>query len=138
MAEAVFQNMVDNAGLSSEIVVDSVGTSSYHVGERAAYETRQVLAAHGIESKSRSRQINAGDISGDKTYVIVMDSANMRDVQRRFNDPPRLKRLLQYADNDWGSDVPDPYYEGNFDAVYIMIEDACRGLLRAIRQAEGF
>lgn len=137
MAEAVFQKMVDEAGLSSQIAVDSVGTSSYHVGERAALGTRRVLAAHGIESKSRSRQISPADMADDNTYVIAMDAANMGDVRRRFGDHPRMALLLNYAENDWGSDVPDPYYEGNFELVYSMIEDACRGLLRTIRESEG-
>ncbi len=137
MAEAIFQKMVHDAGLSSKIAVDSVGTSSYHVGERAASGTRRVLAAHGIESKSRSRQISVADLADDITYVIAMDSANLRDIRRRFGDQPRLERLLNYADSDWGLDVPDPYYEGNFEVVYSMVEDACRGLLRTIRQAEG-
>lgn len=137
MAEAIFQKMVDDAGLSDQISVDSVGTSSYHVGERAASGTRHVLAVHGIDSKSRSRQITASDIAGDRTYVIAMDATNLRDIRYRFGDQPRLERLLSYADHDWGYDVPDPYYEGNFEAVYNMVNDGCHGLLRAIREAEG-
>ena len=44
MAEAVFQKMVDDAGLSSLIEVDSAGTGSWHVGESAHPGTRRVLA----------------------------------------------------------------------------------------------
>ena len=136
MAEAVFQKMVKNAGLSTDIAVDSAGTSSYHVGERAAVGTRQVLAANGIESKSRSRQISATDMADKKTYVIAMDAANMSDLRHRFGDHSRMERLLTYAENSPVQDVPDPYYEGNFEAVYQLIEDGCRGLLQAIREAE--
>jgi protein-tyrosine phosphatase len=46
MAEAVFQKMVDEAGLSREIEVDSAGTGSWHVGEKAHRGTRRVLAQH--------------------------------------------------------------------------------------------
>jgi protein-tyrosine phosphatase len=137
MAEAVFQNMVDNAGLSAQIAVDSVGTSSYHVGENAAAGTQRVLASHGLESKSRSRQISPADVADEKTYIIAMDSANIRDLRDRFGDHPRMERLLSYAENSRNYDVPDPYYEGNFEAVYRMVEDGCRGLLKVVREAEG-
>jgi protein-tyrosine phosphatase len=33
--------------------------------------------------------------------------------------------------------VPDPYYTGNFDYVYQLVTDGCRGLLAAVRQEEG-
>ena len=35
MAEAVFQDMVNQAGLSGEIMVDSAGTGRSHVGQAA-------------------------------------------------------------------------------------------------------
>jgi len=137
MAETVFQNMVDNAGLSAEIAVDSAGTSSYHVGERAAAGTRNVLVYHGMENKGRSRQIMATDMADEKTYIIAMDAANIRDLRYRFGDHPRMSRLLTYTEQSRDYDVPDPYYEGNFEAVYHLVEDGCRGLLAAIREIEG-
>jgi protein-tyrosine-phosphatase len=33
-------------------------------------------------------------------------------------------------------DVPDPYYEKNFDQVYDLIDDATTGLLQHIREKE--
>lgn len=136
MAETVFQNMVDDAGLTDEILVDSAGTSSYHVGERAASGTRRVLAKHGLQNKGRSRQVNAADMADDTTYIIAMDSANLRDLRYRFGEHAHLERLLTYAEQNQVTDVPDPYYEGNFEAVYQLVEDGCRGLLAAIREAE--
>ena len=32
-------------------------------------------------------------------------------------------------------DVPDPYYTGNFDEVYALVEEGCKNLLAKIRQA---
>ncbi|MGF1671971.1 MAG: low molecular weight phosphotyrosine protein phosphatase, partial [Balneolaceae bacterium] len=48
MAEGVFQHMVDKAGLADKIVVDSAGTGSWHVGQKAHVGTRRELARHGI------------------------------------------------------------------------------------------
>lgn len=136
MAETVFQNMVDDAGLTDEILVDSAGTSSYHIGERAASGTRRVLAKHGLQNNGRSRQVNAADMADDTTYVIAMDSTNLRDLRYRFGEHAHLERLLTYAEQNQVYDVPDPYYEGNFEVVYQLVENGCRGLLAAIRGAE--
>lgn len=137
MAETVFQNMVDDAGLSAQIMVASAGTSSYHVGERTASGTRRVLANHGLANNGRSRQVKAADMADEKSYIIALDSANMRDLRHRFGDHPRLERLMSYAEHSQVLDVPDPYYEGNFEAVYQMVEDGCRGLLAVICETEG-
>jgi protein-tyrosine phosphatase len=69
-------------------------------------------------------------------YVIVMDQSNLEDLRRRFGDHPRLYRLLDFARNGTERDVPDPYYTGNFDYVYNLVEDGCRGLLAHIREEE--
>lgn len=137
MAEAVFQRMVDNAGLSGAIQVDSAGTSSYHVGERAHPGTRRVLAHHGIEYDGRARQLKADDVSNGTTYLVAMDAANVEELQLRFGDQPRVYRLLDFATNTPVHDVPDPYYSDNFDYVYRLVDNGCRGLLATIRSNEG-
>ncbi|RMG93194.1 MAG: low molecular weight phosphotyrosine protein phosphatase [Chloroflexi bacterium] len=137
MAEAVFQHMVDEAGLSEQITVDSAGTGSWHVGEKAHPGTRRVLAAHGITYNGRARQVTAADMADDHTYIIAMDQSNLNDLQRTWGDHPRLYRLLDFASQAEVRDVPDPYYTGNFEYVYQLVEDGCRGLLAHIIQAEG-
>lgn len=137
MAEAVFQNLVDDAGLAAAIEVDSAGTSSYHVGENAHPGTRRVLSHHGIQYDGRARQIRPEDRNNGTTYFIAMDSENLDELQRRFGDVPHLYRLLDFATHANVHDVPDPYYSDNFDYVYRLVDDGCRGLLAAIRQQEG-
>ncbi len=136
MAEGVFQAMVDKTRLSDEISVDSVGTGAYHVGERAHPGTRRILAEHHIPYNGRSRQISAADINIPNTYLIVMDGSNLRNVNRRFGNPPQLFRLLEFATQTNRRDVPDPYYEDNFEIVFQLVEDGCRGLLQQIRQEQ--
>ena len=48
MADGVFQQMINDAGLQDKILVDSAGTGSYHVGEKAHRGTRKELKKHGI------------------------------------------------------------------------------------------
>ncbi|MEZ4517753.1 MAG: low molecular weight protein-tyrosine-phosphatase [Chloroflexota bacterium] len=137
MAEAVFQRMVVDAGLEAEITVDSAGTSSYHVGERAHPGTRRVLARHGIAYEGRARQIRNSDVTGSDTFIVAMDQDNVADLQRTFGEDLQVTRLLEYAQQTDIHDVPDPYYSDNFDLVYRLIEDGCRGLLTHIRLEQG-
>lgn len=137
MAEAVFQRMVDEAGLSARVQVDSAGTSSYHTGEPAHPGTRRVLSRHGINYSGRARQIAAGDVADETTYLVAMDSENLAELRSRFGDVPHLYRLLEFATQTPVHDVPDPYYSDNFDYVYRIVEDGCRGLLATIRRNEG-
>jgi len=135
MAEAVFQQMVEEAGLSGQIEVDSAGTGSWHVGERAHPGTRRILAQHGIQYNGRARQVTAADMAGPDVWIVAMDGENLRDLERRYGRRARTVRLLDYAANTPERDVPDPYYTGNFAYVYQLVSDGCRGLLAAIREA---
>ena len=135
MAEGVFQKMVDNAELSDQISVDSAGTDSWHVGERAHWGTRHVLSQHDIDYNGRARQVRPRDMDPD-TYIIAMDGSNRSDLLRLYGIQPRLYRLLDFASQSDARDVPDPYYTDNFEYVYQLVSDGCRGLLTEIREHE--
>lgn len=135
MAEAVFQKMVDEAGLGEQITVDSAGTGSWHVGEMAHRGTRRVLRQHDIDYAGRARQISDADVDS-QSYIIAMSQSNVDAFRQRFGDHTRLHRLLDFASEADVEDVPDPYYSGNFEYVYRLVEDGCRGLLAYIRDEE--
>lgn len=136
MAEAIFQELVDEAGLTDQIEVESAGTGSWHLGEKAHPGTRQILADHGIDYEGRARRVQADDLADDSRYIIAMDSSNLRDLRTSFGDHPRLYRLLDFASHTTERNVPDPYYSGNFETVYRLVKDGCQGLLKRIRQEE--
>ena len=138
MAEAVFQHLVDEAGLSDEISVDSAGTGSWHIGERAHPGTRRVLAQHGIAHEGRARQIAPEDFS-QFGYILAMDNSNLTDLRRLM--PPdctaTLRRFLDFADGASSQDVPDPYYDGRFEEVYALVRQGAAGLLAHQRREHG-
>ena len=82
--------------------------------------------------------MTAADIQAENSYIIAMDNDNLNELQRRFGRHPRLHRLLDFASQTNEQNVPDPYYTGNFEYVYQLVEDGCRGLLKMIRKQEGF
>ncbi len=138
MAEGVFTRLVADAGLDAHFEIDSAGTGGWHVGEAAHPGTRAVLVDHGIDYRGRARQLGRADVADPETWVVVMDGSNQDEVQNKFGRHPRLFRLLDFAAGyPRVQDVPDPYYTGNFDYVYDLVEDGCRGLLAEIRRVEG-
>jgi protein-tyrosine phosphatase len=128
--------MVDEAGLSDQIEVDSAGTDSYHVGEGAHYGTREVLLKHVVRYNGRARQIAQRDMADTNAYIIAMDQGNVSDLEFRYGQHPHLFRLLDFATKTKERNVPDPYYTGKFDEVYEMVVDGCQGLLAMIRKQE--
>lgn len=137
MAEGIFRQLVADADLSDQILIDSVGTGAYHAGESVHPGTRRVLAQNGIHYSHTARQIQPADITDPDTYVITMDQENFDDLRRRFGDLPRLFRLLDFAPEIPNRDVPDPYYRNNFEQVYKLVEAGCQGLLATIREDNG-
>jgi len=139
MADGVFRHMVKEADLDDTITVESAGTGSWHVGEKAHPGTRKVLAAHHIEYDERARQFTAKDLD-TFDYVLAMDSSNLSNIQRlSLGDATHaeIRKFLSYA-NDADltdvEDVPDPYYTGGFDYVYDLVEKGSRALLEYIRK----
>jgi protein-tyrosine phosphatase len=134
MAEAVFQHMVDEAGLGEAITVDSAGTGSWHVGEQAHSGTRNILRKHGIHYTGRARQITREDFA-QFDYILAMDGSNLADVQRLLpaGSPAVVRRFLDFAEGISERDVPDPYYNSRFEDVYRLVRAGAEGLLRHLR-----
>lgn len=138
MAEAVFRDLVEKAGLANAIEVDSAGTGGWHVGNPPHEGTQKVLKEKGISTEGmRARQIDSAD-SKTFHYIIAMDSDNVADMKKVFhkNDDVFIARLLDFVKNNEVKDVPDPYYTGNFDEVFQLIEEGCQALLAYIRKTE--
>ncbi len=139
MAEAVFAERVEKAGLSDKISVDSAGTGGWHSGETAHPGTLKILHKYDIPYDGRARQLQFADFSRFD-YVLAMDASNLSDIKRLNNAEadgnPTITTFLHYA-NEAGTvnerEVPDPYYDGSFDRVYRLISNGADALLAHIR-----
>jgi len=138
-AEGIFHKLVDDAGLSDRVVVDSAGTHGYHVGEPPDSRAQAAAARRGYDlSRLRARKFQREDFQRFD-LVLAMDRDN-HGVLARLAQPSaghRLRMMMAYASRFQAIDVPDPYYGGpdGFDRVLDMLEDAAQGLLEAIRKA---
>jgi len=136
MAEAVFRELVDNAGLSGKISVDSAGTGDWHVGKPPHEGTRELLDRYSISyAGMKARQLSARD-GGDFDLIVAMDTKNERDIQEKLGAGSRAKviRFLSLLPEKGMDDVPDPYYTGNFDEVYELVKAGCEKLLSKIKE----
>lgn len=135
MAEAVFQDMVTQAGLENHFLIDSAGTGDWHAGETAHESTLEVLRKRGIRYNGRSRQITRQDME-EFDYILTMDNTNLRGVQGMFGPSPKLRMFLSFANAAeliHVQEVPDPYYNGRYEQVYDLVNTGSVALLAHLR-----
>ncbi|MDQ0058005.1 low molecular weight protein-tyrosine-phosphatase [Paenibacillus harenae] len=140
MAEAVMRHHVKEAGFDSVIDVDSAGTGDWHVGHPPHEGTRKQLDDHHISYEGmRARLVNDNDFE-QFDYIVCMDNNNIRDVRdllersgMRGDARKQIFTFMELLPELGIADVPDPYYSGNFDYVYELVEAGCRQLLLKIK-----
>lgn len=139
MAEAVFRRKVEEAGLADRIEADSAGTGDWHTGEPPHEGTRRILKQYGIDDTGiRARQVRKDDFNRFR-YIIAMDANNVKNLSHLApaNHSAEVKKLLDFVPDRLERDIPDPYYTGNFQEVYEMVNEGCDRLLAYIREKEG-
>lgn len=137
MAEFIFRDMVEKAGISSEFVIASSATSNEEiwngVGNPVYPPAREELAKHGLScGGKRAVQLDTADY--DKYDLFIgMDSTNIRNMTRILGGDPKKKihKLMNYTSR--GGDVADPWYSGSFDVAYRDIYDGCKGLMEEVK-----
>lgn len=128
--------MAQEAGLASRFVVDSAGTHGFHEGDPADPRTRRVGRQHGLSVDSIARSVVDADFERFD-LILAMDRDHRRDLVARAGPRrhPTIRLLREFDPDATSQDVPDPYYGGEdgFEAMYSILEPACRGLLESLR-----
>ncbi|MEE9425171.1 MAG: low molecular weight protein-tyrosine-phosphatase [Methylococcales bacterium] len=140
LAEGVFRHHAEQAGIISEIVLDSAGTHAYHIGEPPDPRSQSIATEHSIDiSKQRARKVAQHDFR-DFDYILAMDQDNYNilvdDSPEQFRD--RIHLFLDFAPDLGNQNVPDPYYGGSFgfERVFDLVTDASAGLLETLYKNE--
>lgn len=134
MAEAVFRHEIEKEGLTEKIMVDSAATSSWHIGEPPHKGTISILNQYGISTNGLiGRQLEPIDCQ-TFDYIVGMDQSNMKNISKITSEDhySKLIRLLDLTPHN--TDVPDPYYTGDFQQTYQLVTDGCKALLEKIRK----
>jgi protein-tyrosine phosphatase len=136
-AHCVFQFLVDQAGLTDCIEVDSAGTHGYHVGSPPDTRMQGVLSNAGIPVIGSSRQLVKADFY-QFDRIFCMDEEN-REFALQIQPVDATAQLERFADCIGDPEityVPDPYYgDAGFDRVLTMVTRGCRNLLQQCQQA---
>ena len=149
MAEFIMKDIVTKQGLSDKFHIESSATHTDEiwngVGSPVYPPARAKLREHGIGtddnelgvSEKRARLTSRTDYERFD-FIIGMDSANIRDLNRIFGGDPdkKIYKMLDFTDRD--GDVADPWYTGNFDATWRDCSDGCHGLFRQIMVSPEF
>lgn len=138
MADGIMRQKVKDAGLENKIMVDSAGTGSWHVGERAHKGTRDILEKNDIPYDGRARQFKQRDLS-DFDYILAMDKDNLRNIEKVAggDSDGEIRTFLSYANKAGLTsfvEVPDPYYDNRFNDVFELVNQGCDALLAHIKK----
>ena len=132
MAEFVMKELVRQAGLEHEFLIESAATSREEIGNDIHYGTRQKLIEQNIPfSRRAARQITRADY--DKyDWLVAMDDENIFYMNRCWTPDPEHKivRLLSFAGKT--RDIADPWYTGNFDQTYDDILEGCTAFFKKL------
>ncbi len=136
-AHGVFQKLVDTAGLADSIIVESSGTTAYHVGEPPDHRATMMAKSHAVHlSDFRAQKVTQQDYI-NQSYILAMDYENLRNMKQECPEQyqSKIQLLLDFHPNEFLDEVPDPYYGGDngFKDVYEMVEVACSELLQKIQ-----
>ena len=128
LAEAILRHINPN------IIVDSAGTSNYHIGcppDRRMIETAQ---SYGIDiSNLTARQFTPEDFNRfDK--IFIMDDENFKNVIALAENKTNAEKVHYTISKQ--KNVPDPYFSGKegFIKVYEMLYEACQRINDEIQE----
>lgn len=132
MAEGVIRARIDASTLAGRVILDSVGTGAWHVGQPPDARAIATAARHGVDIAGlRGRQLSRDDFSR-YDWLLCADRSNLRDVLARgpVEAQSRCALLLDWA-GVADADVPDPYAgdSTDFEAVWRMLDRAAHGVV---------
>lgn len=131
LAEGILKHKAQQKGLNWHI--DSAGTGGWHSGELPDKRSIAVAKKYGIDiTDQRARKIKATDL---ETFdlILAMDKDNFEDILRyakSYSQREKVNMIMNFARLDSFENVPDPYYDGRFELVFNMLDEACEAVIQ--------
>lgn len=136
LAEAAFRE--EARRLKLDVIIDSAGTGSWHVGAPPDPRAQAVARRNGVDiSALRGRQVKPADFRRF-THIVALDEDNLANLRRLA--PPdataELSLLLDHVEGREGQPVADPYFgdDDGFDVTWADVTTGARGLAAALRR----
>ena len=98
---------------------------------------RAHASRRGYKIVHLSRPVRIADFE-DFDYIIGMDDSNiakLHELAPSIEAEKKIHRMAEFCTCIEADHVPDPYYGGaqGFEHVIDILEDACEGLLHAVK-----
>ena len=134
MTEFYMKHIVNKAGLTDSVYIESAATSREEIGNDTHYGTKQKLDEMDIPyTRRKARQVTMYDYR-NFDYLIIMDENNARNLRLIIDDDVDHKVYKAMMFVGESRDVKDPWYTGNFDETYDDISRSCDALLELIKE----
>lgn len=134
LAEGILKSKLRAHGIEN-VVVDSAGVSSYHIGEKPDPRTMKNARKHGIDlSDQRARQFRQEDF--DRFDLIyAADRSIYNALCSMAQGPEHLKKIKMMTEEAFPGkmiDIPDPYYgsENDFESVFQLVDTSCDAIVQ--------
>lgn len=135
LGEGILRDKANRKGI--DLVIDSAGTESFHVGEAPDRRSVQTAKGRGIDiSNQVARQIRVSDF--DEFDLILVADAHVynevRRISRNEKDMQKVDFMMNMLTPGSNTAVPDPYYGGQdgFEKVFDMLDKACDSILKLV------
>lgn len=129
MAHAIFRQRIREEGLADRLTAFSAGTTGIYRGSPPDPRALAVLERNGFDgSDIRAKAVRQADF-GQYEQIVAMSAGHVTHL-RWLAPRGSLAQIRQLVA---GTDVPDPYRTGDFEAAYATIWRACRLLLLELR-----
>jgi len=138
MAAAIFSNRTKDLS-GPRAVVESGGTSSWHIGQGPHQQSKAAWERAGYEYAHRASQFTAQDLERID-LILTMDSENHSNVLALSSDDLLARKVFMMRDFDFniepGQSVPDPYSQNDaaYEHVKALLESAIDGLIETLWQ----
>jgi protein-tyrosine phosphatase len=135
IADGVMRKLAQDANLNW--VIDSAGTSNYHIGEAPDIRAQRIAQKYNVDlSILKARQFSVNDFD-EFDYIFAMDSQNYQDIiklARDENDILKVELFLNRLDPGMNRGVTDPWFNDVlFEPVFLEIEKTCKVILKDMR-----
>jgi len=136
LAHGILKNKAKKENI--DIVVDSAGTSTFHIGLPPDRRSVNIASKYNIDiSEQRAREFTRDDFY-NFDIIYAMDSSNYNHIIEMAYDSiemNKVKLILNeiYLNNN--KSVPDPYTGGDegFKDVFLMLDNACDRIINKLK-----
>ena len=130
MAQFVFKQMVQEAGLSEQFEIESKALSREEIGEGIHHGTVKIFKKYHIPYERHYASEFTKQDYRDYDYILLMDQSNMARLKLYIDEDNEHKigLLLEHKS------ISDPWYTGNFERTYEDVVLGCKELLKRIRK----